>query len=618
MIKTEILVSCHKPSQAAQSDIIKTIHVGAQQSNRRFQTDYSDNIGINISEKNAEYCELTAQYWAWKNLDLDYYGFFHYRRYLAFQNMDASRDSWGNIVEEYISPDILDRYGINDESIYQTILNNDIILPKKKDITKMPHMGKNMEEQYLSSGYLHECDWAILMEILAEDYPEFVPYAEEYAKGHTTYFNNMFIMRRDIFQAYSKWMFDVLEKCCERMNMRDYSVEALRTPGHLGERLLNIYCAYLKATTNYRFLELPTLVFLNTDPEPRISPAFTEDNVAIALSANDYYVPYVSALLLSIKAHISQKHNYDILVMTRDISDISQRHLSDIYDGCDHVKIRFINVSRFSKQFEGLFLRGHFALETYFRLLMPELMPEYKKVLYLDCDVIVNADLAELYMTELDGYLLAAAHDADTAGLYNGFEPNKKHYMDEILKIRKPYEYFQASVILFNLEMFRATFKTQEMLEFAASNKWELLDQDVLNYLAQGRYKAVDMAWNLMTDWRGIRVSEIIARAPKYLRDEYMIARIKPKIIHYAGPDKPWQQPHADYADYFWKYARQSIYYEVMIQRLSAQEARECMVHFRQSRMKDRLKAVLRKVGDRLFPRYTRRRELLKRILGRA
>ena len=84
--------------------------------------------------------------------------------------------------------------------------------------------------------------------------------------------------------------------------------------------------------------------------------------------------------------------------------------------------------------------------------------------------------------------------DVRTAGLYNGYEPNKKDYMDHILKIKKPYEYFQAGVILFNLNEFRKTYTVEEMLKFAASYQWQLLDQDVLNYLAQGRTKIVDSA----------------------------------------------------------------------------------------------------------------------------
>ena len=64
-----------------------------------------------------------------------------------------------------------------------------------------------------------------------------------------------------------------------------------------------------------------------------------------------------------------------------------------------------------------------------------------------------------------------------------------------------------------------------------------------------------------------IRIKKIVSRAPKYLQDEYMTAHANPKIIHYAGPDKPWNNPLADYAEAFWKYAKDSGYYEAIIYR---------------------------------------------------
>ena len=522
--------------------MLRTIEVGAALHRKDLSVDYRDDAGAQISEKNPFYCELTAQYWAWKNLDADYYGFFHYRRYLSFRKLPPDQDPYGNLLEPYISETTAEKLGLDPENIEKLTEQYDFILPEEKNIRTMPGMGDNMRSQYLATGYLHEEDLDIMMEVLREKSPEMVPIAQAYMAGHKTWFNNMFIAKKEIFMAYSAWLFDILEACCQRMNMADYSVEALRTPGHLAERLMNIYFRYLISQKKYRYTELQTVVFINTDPVAHVAPAFARNNVAIALSANDYYVPYVSALLLSLRANIHAENNYDILVMTRDISAANQKQLQNIFRENANVCLRFVNVARFESQFKHLFLRGHFVLETYFRLLMPELMDQYRKALYLDSDLILNADPAELYNTDVEGYLLAAAHDADTAGLYNGFEPNKKYYMDNVLKIREPYSYFQAGVILFNLEEFRKTYTTDEMLRFAASNKWELLDQDVLNYLAQGRYKAVDMAWNVMTDLRRIRIPEIISRAPKYLRDEYMKAHEAPKIIHYAGPDKPWQQ----------------------------------------------------------------------------
>ena len=58
-----------------------------------------DDEGENISDKNPMYCELTAQYWAWKNLDADYYGFCHYRRYFNFSDTVYEEDPWGNVLD---------------------------------------------------------------------------------------------------------------------------------------------------------------------------------------------------------------------------------------------------------------------------------------------------------------------------------------------------------------------------------------------------------------------------------------------------------------------------------------------------------------------------------------
>ena len=179
-----------------------------------------------------------------------------------------------------------------------------------------------------------------------------------------------------------------------------------------------------------------------------------------------------------------------------------------------------------------------------------------------------ETDLAELYATDLKGYLLAACHDADTAGLYNERGSDKKFYMDHILKLKHPYDYFQAGVILFNLDEFRRQFTTSELLAKASAYDWQLLDQDTLNFFAEGKVKFVDMAWNVMYNWQGTRIDETIALAPKRLQGAYLESYAHPKIIHYAGPDKPWHDPAVDLADRFWHYCRQTNFYEIALQRM--------------------------------------------------
>lgn len=605
----KIFVSSHKPTAVVKDSIFYPIQVGAGIKGRtKIQGFRYDNEGENISELNPKFCELTALYWAWKNCDAEYYGFFHYRRYFSFSNNHFPTDVWGNVIADSIDENFAEKYQLNHETIIREVEKYDIILPEKKDITSMPNMGKNMRDQYSGSGYLHQEDLDIMLSVLSEKYPDYLGCAKEYLKGKKTYLCNMFIMRKEIFNDYCNWLFDILFECEKRINYDNYSVEALRTPGHLAERLLNIYLARNNSDNHYKIKELQTVVILDTDETPIYKPAFKKNNIAIALSANDYYSPYMATVLTSIRENSKGQNNYDIFIMHKDISPTNQTRLLNIFNNRSNFMLRFIDISKYQGRFEKLFLRGHFTIETWFRLLMPEIMPLYDKVLYIDSDLVVCDDLATLYNTDIDGFLLAACRDADTAGLYNGVEPGKKEYMDNILKIKNPYEYFQAGVILFNLAEFRKQFTTDEMLKYASSYEWELLDQDVLNNLAQGRVKYVDMSWNVMFDWNNYRIKEIISRAPKALSDEYNKAHENPRIIHYAGPDKPWHQPLSDYAEVFWKYARMTVFYEEIILRMT--EARAFGL-CQNMKLRNRVK---KKTASILLPRGTKRREFAKKV----
>ena len=611
-IKVKILISCHKESDAIVNSILQPIQVGTTLAKKRIEGILHDNEGENISDQNMKYCELTAQYWAWKNLDADYYGFFHYRRYLSFNKLEKSYNSYGNIIRKYITEDITSELALDEQSILKAIDGVDIVLPEKKDLRKMPiRMGRNMREQYESDGQLRFEDLDVMIHVLHEKYPEYDTIVDKYFRGNKSYLNSMYIMRKELFFKYCEWLFDILEECDKRLDTTEFSIERYRTLGHFAERLLNIFLIRLLECNNLKVKELQTVIFEDTTPVPNYKPAFNDNNVAVALSANEYYVPYVAVLLESIRQHISGNHNYDFIIMTKDIVQHSQKRLNAIFADNENVSVRFINVSRYEDFFSHVFLRGHFVIETWFRLLMPELLSNYDKVLYLDCDMVVNADIAELYDTDIEGYLLAACLDADTAGLYNGFEKGKRKYMDEVLKIKEPYKYFQAGTILFNLKEFRNTYTTQQMLEFASSEQWELLDQDVLNYLAQGKVKYVDMSWNVMYDWRYIREKEIIKRAPKYLYNMYLESRNHPKIIHYAGPEKPWNEPTCDFGEVFWKYAKDTEYSNEITKRLGGN-----YINNAESKLsnKQKMQKLLSNVFEEVLPKYSRRREVVKAV----
>ena len=83
MKKIEIYIACHKPSELPANDLFKPIHVGSKNSKVQLPGLVRDDEGDNISEKNPNYCEMTAQYWAWKHSDAEYIGLCHYRRFLC-------------------------------------------------------------------------------------------------------------------------------------------------------------------------------------------------------------------------------------------------------------------------------------------------------------------------------------------------------------------------------------------------------------------------------------------------------------------------------------------------------------------------------------------------------
>lgn len=188
-----------------------------------------DDIGDNISRKNPSYCELTAHYYAWKNIDADIYGFCHYRRFFAFDD----RIKKPYIVRRKISEK--DVSLLNTDRPWEQIFNDfDIIAPKSED------MGLTVRSHYCTSAYHYLEDLELFIEILTTMFPEYKRPAEYYLSQNRQYFCNMFIMKKAEFDKYCSVLFPVLaefdkhKKCCG-----DFQSD--RTDGYLGEIFTGIF-----------------------------------------------------------------------------------------------------------------------------------------------------------------------------------------------------------------------------------------------------------------------------------------------------------------------------------------------------------------------------------------
>lgn len=214
-MEIKIFVATHKKTQFPNNDIYFPIQVGAEKNENLGYL--KDNIGDNISNKNPNYCELTALYWIWKNCKSDVVGLVHYRRYFFKSGFSKN---FKNILSK--------------NNIEKIMKNYDIILPKKHYIAKY-----TLEEQYLK---LHKKeDYEICKNILSEKYPEYLNAFNTVFNKHSFYAFNMFIAKRKIIDKYCQWLFDILFELENRIDISSYDKYNQRIFGFLSERLFNVW-----------------------------------------------------------------------------------------------------------------------------------------------------------------------------------------------------------------------------------------------------------------------------------------------------------------------------------------------------------------------------------------
>ena len=567
--KVKILISCHKPTDVMHTEVFEPIHVGAAVKGECLPGMLSDADGDNISLKNPMYCEMTAQYWAWKNLDADYYGFCHYRRYFNFSEKQYKEDPYGNIICSYLDKRAVKKYKMSDKVIRGLTDQYDVIITRRKDIRRLPEKPSTPREHYKKAEKLHIEDFERMLRIIDDKFPEYSAAAHTFADGHISCFCNMYILRKDLFFRYCEWAFAVLDEFCARTDMTHYSTEAVRTPGHLAERLFNIFLIRLEEEeSDLRIHEVQSVLIEKTDPqESSLLPAFTENSIPVVFAANNYFVPVFSACLLSLMENADPKYNYDVLLITSDITKENKTALLEMKEAFPNVSLRFYDPGRIVSNYK---LKGnaHISVETYYRFLIQDILKGYEKVLYLDCDIIIRDDVAKLYQTDVSDYMLGAVRDVDFLGQINGANEETAKYCTEKFVMKDPYQYFQAGVLLLNVKKMKEAHSLHEWLTFA-SHPYKYNDQDVLNLYCEGKVKYLDMSWNMITDCDHYRINHVIVFAPDAVQKEYFAARKDPKIIHYAGYMKPWYRPTEDFGHEFWTVLRRTPFYEEMLFRMS-------------------------------------------------
>lgn len=282
-MNVKILIACHKPSVQVYNDVLLPIHVGKIKSNIDLGF-IGDDSGDNISAKNNIYCEMTAVYWAWKNLDADYIGLCHYRRLFTFERLSLLRRLksafvyWKKrVVDNVVSPGSCFNYlkrdylYIKDENEWKQ--RADVFVKKLVRLLDagdysyvIPYAYKlsscSVENFFSTLGREHI---ALLKEIVHEKFPEKDDVLQESLNGHLLYAANMFVMEKNIFCEYAKFMFTILgeheRKIVEKGWCKDPLSEKCyaRMSGYLAELLTSTFILGLKRDKSLKFLKVNTM-----------------------------------------------------------------------------------------------------------------------------------------------------------------------------------------------------------------------------------------------------------------------------------------------------------------------------------------------------------------------
>ncbi|OVE67350.1 hypothetical protein CCS79_14615 [Clostridium diolis] len=608
-------------SEIIDNPLYVPVRCGAVYDKRKNITMLGDNTGDNVSDRRGSLCELTVQYWAWKNANADYYGLCHYRRFLSFSDKSHKSDGW-QINEISLNQTTIEKYELNNPIKMQKHIEQfDAVLISPVDIRlKETPKGicKTVESHWLSlENILIEGDiFDKLLKIIQEKYPEYYGYSLKYLKNKMYRGYNCFILKKQLFNELCSFEFSVLFELEKLLDTTHYGQNMNRTLGFMGEILSGIYFFMIEKEGKHKISNRQLVYFKNTDKRHSISnikSIFNKNNIACVLIANEFMVPCLSVFLQSIIEQSSNCNNYDIIILENGISKENKEILKGMIRGYDNMSIRFVCPNQYIYCIKSFKEVENLPIESYYRILIPWILSDYEKAIVLHSDMIAKTDIAKLNDIDIKNYLLAGVRDISFSGVLN-HTPSIREYCEKELKLNEPYDYINTGVLVMNLAELRKCYNPDEVVELIESNKFKIVEQDTINALFGNKVKFIDMKWNYCTAANeGVKFN--IQLSPYKLYEEY--EKIKePYIIHFSNLPKPWMNSEVERSLDFWRLARNTPYYELILSRNASYTLNEHFGNLPYKKFDNRSGA--RKIADAIFPTGTNRRRVMKKILPKG
>ena len=264
-----------------------------------------------------------------------------------------------------------------------------------------------------------------------------------------------------------------------------------------------------------------------------------QKEIPIFFSIDDGFAPFLATALYSAIQNSSTKRQYKAFVLHQGLSEANKEKLSKLTTS--NFQIEFVEMKSgletITNRKSNCMRCDFFTLTIYFRLFIPAMFPQYDKGIYIDSDVVVLGDLAELFDTDLGDNWIGGCVDKsvmDVAPL--------ARYMEEAVGVNC-YEYINSGVLLMDLKTLREKEFEKHFLRLLTTYHFDSVapDQDYINAICNGKIHYLEEAWDVMPN-------------------ENTPVHKSPKLVHYNLFSKPWHYDDIQYGAYFWEYIKETGY----------------------------------------------------------
>jgi hypothetical protein len=618
----KILIAAHKKAELPQNALFLPVEGGAAL-HAQHPGYQRDDERENISEKNPFYSELSVIYWGWKNVEADYCGLMHYRRYLSFSDKryPVSRDGRKMILLPAVSQSIYAEYGLTDEEKMRQIIEaNDIIVAESQNVGQI--MTPHHTRRHTVHGHYedHEnvitkmSDINLTLEIAKKKFPKVAKSIDDYMAQKWYLGYNMFILKKPLYDDLCAFMFDTLFEVEKQINIQNYGQQMARVYGYLAEILSSIYIYHLRKTQpDLKVAEKQMIFIKNADSNDALNPIEDAVPIVFNLTSSKAVRRHPVLFLPSFKTFLEQvspQKKYDVLIAYHDrwLSDFFKAEIQRMAAEHDAVTLRFVN---FENELYKLGISRNGDLEI--RFLAAWIFPKYQSILMFEWSCLFFEDPSTVFSIGIDeNKWIGASQDLFIEGQLNDYIPQKRKLFERVGIKRE--NLHNGDVMYLNLEKQRDKSSVSKATEGATkiSGERHLTLAEKTTCFFGDKIDSIPQKWNYVLE-TDEGMGYMLSLAPLRLYQDFQKVKRYHEGIGHFEEYAINRFSETQFSSYYWGVAKKIPTYPLLLRyafktRKSGPELRDKLLQIAPE------ESAFRRFTEILLPRDSKRRTFIRRI----